>query len=204
MTVKDGHHVELVKKAPNYLFICILLILLVGCTKQGEEINKKVEVDGNVIAKVNNKFIFQSDYELLYKEYLSYFGGSQEAIDYLDAHTSLLFRELIEAEVLKQKADSLGISCSKEEAENVLEAIKKQYGKEDFEILLASIELSERELVAHLQKQQSIFKLQEGIIAKVDEKDEDKKYALYEEILKQWMEEAKIETYEEHIQKINL
>ena len=224
-----------IKKIMVYIALVTMSISGVGCASKNESASFISDLKENeVIARVNGQAIYQNDYDELYQEYYRYFGETEEAAEYLKSQKQILLEELVNTEVLIQKAEKLGITCTDEEAEDALNNIKEQYGEEVFNQMLDYAELTKEDYLRQIKKQLVLMELQAGMIAddievtdeevtayyeknkvKLSEKimsleevkdeitemvEEEKQYALYQEQLKKWVLEAKIETYEDRIQ----
>lgn len=139
------------------------------------------EVAENVIATVNGQAVEQADYNELFNEYLEYFGGGDEAKEYLESQKSILLEELITNEVLFQKADELGITCSEEEVEEAYAEIVSSYGEETVNQMLEYAGMTEETYKAMLKEQLILAKLQEVMIKGDTTVTEEEAKAYYEE-----------------------
>lgn len=153
--------------------IGVLAFSLCACGSQ--------EVAENVIATVNGQAIKQTDYDELFNEYLEYFGGGDEAKEYLESQKSILLEELITNEVLFQKADELGITCSEEEVKEAYAEIVSSYGEETVNQMLEYAGMTEETYKAMLKEQLILAKLQEVMIKGDTTVTEKEAKAYYEE-----------------------
>lgn len=166
------------KKFMVYAALGIMSLSITGCGNGSEQTTVNSQVTQDVIAIVNGKVVTQTDFDELYEEYLSYFGGTVDAQEYLNSQQDLLLEELVNTEVLMQKAEELGINCSEEEVETTLTDIKSQYGEEIFAQMLEAVHLTEEQYAEQIRKQLVLLKLQDEMI-KGDTEVTDEEVAKY-------------------------
>lgn len=154
---------KIVKKFAAYMILAAMSLSVVGCSGGNNDTAISTE-QGQVIATVNGENIYQSDFDALYKEYYNYFGANEEAAKYLDEQKELLVEELVNTEVLMQKADELGITCTDEEAQETYNEIKAQYGEELFNQMLAYSNITEEDYLNELKRQIVLMDLQEEML----------------------------------------
>lgn len=154
---------KIVKKFAAYMILAAMSLSVVGCSGGNNDTSISTE-QGQVIATVNGENIYQSDFDALYKEYYNYFGANEEAAKYLDEQKELLVEELVNTEVLMQKADELGITCTDEEAQETYNEIKAQYGEELFNQMLAYSNITEEDYLNELKRQIVLMDLQEEML----------------------------------------
>lgn len=170
---------NILKKFAVYTVLIAMSLSVVGCTGGNNDTAISAK-QGQVIATVNGEEIYQSDFDALYEEYYHYFGGTEEAIKYLDEQKALLVEELVNTEVLMQKADELGITCSDEEAQETYNAIKTQYGEEVFNQMLEYSNITPDEYIAELKRQTILMKLQDVMLKDRPTVTEDEIKAYYD------------------------
>ena len=145
---------------------CILLVLgaLIGChSKPG----------GDVMAKVNGKKIMRSDVDKYYDNQIA--GAPQQPTE--EQSTSLrlsILKELIDNEILTQRAEKLGLMATDEEVQRKLNEIKAPYTQEEFDKRLKDRHISLDDFKQDLRRSLTVDKvLNKEITSKIDIKDAD-------------------------------
>lgn len=147
------------KKLKKVLALGLAAVMTMSLAACGSQSSKD-----EVIATVNGKEIYKSDYDNLYNEYVTYFGDSAETRAYLSEQKGLLVQELVSNEVLFQKAEELGITCTDEALEEAYAAVEAEYGKEVVAQMLAYSQMTEADYKAMMRDQIVMGKLQEVMI----------------------------------------
>ena len=164
--------------------VCAVLVAMslnaVGCSSGNNDSTISTQ-QGEVIATVNGENIYQSDFDALYKEYYNYFGATPDAAKYLDEQKSLLVDELINTEVLMQKAEELGITCTDEEVQKMYDEIKTQYGDELFNQMLTYSNITKEEYLQELKRQMILMDLQEEMLKESPKVTDEEVKAYYDE-----------------------
>ncbi len=103
----------------------MVLLLLAGACSRGQ-------AGPDVLAKVNGHKIVRSEVE---KYYHNQTEGSPQSPSEEQAQSLRLsiLRELIDNEILMQRAEKLGLMATDEEVESKLNAVKAPYTKEEFD-----------------------------------------------------------------------
>ena len=171
---------KILKKLAVYTVLVAMSLSVVGCSSGNNDTAISTE-QGQVIATVNGENIYQSAFDELYKEYYSYFGATEDAAKYLNEQKALLVEELVNTEVLMQKADELGITCTDEEAQKTYNEIKEQYGAELFDQMLAYSNITPEEYLQELKRQIILMDLQEVMLKDSPKVTEDEIKAYYDE-----------------------
>lgn len=138
-----------------------LLALTIGLTGCG---SKEETTENVVVATVNEQELYKSDYDALYNDYLNYFGGGDEAKEYLNSQKTVLLSELTTTELLFQKAEELGFEATQEEVDKAYNDIKEQYGEETVKQMLEQSGLTEEAYKETIREQILLGKLQEVMI----------------------------------------
>lgn len=112
----------------------------------------------NVAAVVNSRTITYAELE---KAHQSQFAANTEGSseDQVMAQKLELLRTLVDAEIMLQKAEKLGLMASDADVDTELNKIKSPYTKEEFDKQLASRKMSLDELKSELRRELSIRKL---------------------------------------------
>ena len=169
-------------KIKKYVLVGIMMLMSLGVVSCG---NKDAKGD-IVIATVNGQAIYLSDYQYLSDEYLAYFGGSEEAEAYLASQKVLLVEELVNNEVLLQKAEQLKISCSQDEVDEAFEMVEMKYGEQATQKMLEASSLTENAYKEMLKEQIILGKLQEVMVAGEIEITDEMLEAYYKEHIEQY------------------
>ena len=175
----ETHQMINIKK---YVLVAIMLLMSLGLVSCGSKAGKA----DPIIATVNGEAIYLSDYQYLANEYLAYFGGSEEASAYLASQKTLLLEELVNNEVLLQKAEQLKIVCSQEEEDEAFEMVELKYGKRETLKMLKASSLTENEYKEMLKNQIILGKLQEVMVAGDIELTDEMLQAYYKEHMEQY------------------
>lgn len=170
---------NIMKKFMAYTILTVMSLTVVGCTGDKQSSISAKKEDG-VIAKVNGKPVYQSDFDKLYEEYYNYFGQTEQAAQYLNEQKALLLEELVNTEVLLQKAEALGVTCTDEEAQEALDNVKNQYGEETFSQMLEEVHLTEEAYLAQIKQQIVLLKLQGEMIKDAEPVTDEEVAAYYE------------------------
>lgn len=166
----------------KYVLVGIMMLMSLWLVSCGNK-NEKADI---VIAIVNGESIYLSDYQHLSDEYLAYFGGSEEAATYLASQKALLVEELVNNEVLFQKAEQLKISCPPDEVDEAFEMVEMKYGDQAVQKMLEASSLTEKAYKEMLKKQIILGKLQEVMIAGEIEITDEMLEAYYKEHIEQY------------------
>ena len=140
-------------------------LLLVACSgRQGGE---------GVWAKVNGRKITRAEVEKYYKNQTE--GQQQEPSEEQAASLKLsILRELIDNEVLMQRAEKLGLLATDEEVESKLNEIKAPYTKEEFDKRLKDRNTTIDELKRDIRRSATIEKvLNKEVTSKINITDAD-------------------------------
>ncbi|HZT32303.1 MAG TPA: peptidylprolyl isomerase [Bryobacteraceae bacterium] len=133
------------------LCACAALLLgpLTGC---------KRTPPANVAAMVNNRSITTTELE---KTYNSQFPASQEGSseDQVMMQKLELLRNMIDSEIMLQRAEKLGLLASDADVQTKLNEFKAPYTKEEFDRVLANRKMTLEDLKSQIRKELSIQKL---------------------------------------------
>ena len=107
------------------LAFAVVLLLLAGACGRGQ-------AGPDVLAKVNGRKIVRSEVETYYRNQTE---GSPQSPSEEQAQSLRLsiLRELIDREILMQRAEKLGLMATDEEVESKLNTVKAPYTKEEFD-----------------------------------------------------------------------
>ncbi len=116
---------HMVRKAAPAVFILISAVLmLTGCpSKQGP---------GDALAKVNGKKILGSEVDKYYNTQIQG-APSKPSPEQADSLKLSILRELIDNEILMQRAEKLGLMATDEEVTSKLNELKAPYTQEEFD-----------------------------------------------------------------------
>lgn len=152
------------KKMRAFTTVLLLALALGGCKKT---------VRQDVAATVNDRPI---TYAELDKQYRIQFANPAErpTDDQMKIQKLELLRNLIDAEIMLQRADKLGLTASDTDVEAKLNELRAPYTQEEFQRQLQSRSLTPDELKSQLRRELSIDKLfnkevKNGIV--ISEKD---------------------------------
>jgi len=145
--------------------ILLALAVLFGCqSKPGTS---------DVMAKVNGRRILRSEVE---KYYLNQTSGSpqQPAEEQATSLRLSILKELIDNEILTQRAEKLGLLATDEEVQRKLNEIKAPYTQEGFDQKLKDRHIGLEDFKQDLRRSLTIDKvLNKEITSKIDIKDAD-------------------------------
>ncbi len=139
--------------------------MVVGCSgKQG---------GGDVWAKVNGKKITRTEVEKYYNNQTS--GAPQKpSEEQADSLKLSILRELIDNEILMQRAEKLGLLATDEEVEGKLNEIKAPYTKEEFERRMQDRKITIDDFKRDLRRSLTVDKvLNKEITSKINVSDAD-------------------------------
>ncbi len=171
---------KILKKFAVYAVLVAMSLSVVGCSGGNNDTAISTQ-QGQIIATVNGENIYQSDFDALYKEYYNYFGATADAAKYLTEQKKLLVDELVNTEVLMQKAKELGITCTDEEAQKTYDEIKTQYGDELFNQMLEYSNITQEEYLEELKRQMILMDLQETMLKDSPKVTDEEIKAYYDE-----------------------
>lgn len=168
------------KQFAMYMTLVAMGFSAAVCIVEGVETKGTSVEEEEIIAKVNGKVIYKSDYESLYKERLSAIGVNEETKKFLDAQEEALIEKLIEREVLLQKAEEFNITYTDQELQEIFNAIKVQYGEETFSESLKLANMTEEEYLNEIKKKIVISKV-EAAVRDIEVEVTDEEIATYYE-----------------------
>ncbi|MFB3916989.1 MAG: SurA N-terminal domain-containing protein [Terriglobales bacterium] len=155
---------KLLRKGGPAIPLLLVFSVLLGCqSKQA----------GDVMAKVNGRKIMRSEVEKYYQNQTS--GAPQQPTE--EQATSLrlsILKELIDNEILTQRAEKLGLLATDEEVQRKLNEIKAPYTQEEFDKRLKDRHISLDDFKQDLRRSLTVDKvLNKEINSKIDIKDAD-------------------------------
>lgn len=147
------------------LLVGVLLFLLSGC--------KGSQPGQDVVAKVNGKEIYRSEVDKYYKEQTA--GAPQEpSAEDADALRLAILRQLIQDQLMLQRAEKLGLMATDDEVDRKLTEMKAPYTSDQWQKELQSRSLSEDDLKRELRKNLTIDKLlNKEVTSKISVSDAD-------------------------------
>ena len=145
--------------------LLLLLAFLTGCPKK--------QAAGDVVARVNGKAILRSEVEKYYNNQTA--GTPQKPTG--EAATSLrlnILRELIDNEIMMQRAEKLGLLATDAEVDNKLTEIKAPYTAEEFDRRLKEKSLTVEDFKLDLRRNLTVQKvLNKEVTSKISISDAD-------------------------------
>jgi peptidyl-prolyl cis-trans isomerase SurA len=169
---REGQSLELISKGKTTLAAVAtlslgfcLLLPGVGCSgKQGNE---------DEMASVNGRKITRTELQKYYDNYIAE-APQKPGADQADTLRLNVLRELIDNEILMQRAEKLGLLATDEEVNTKLAEIKAPYTQEEFNKRLASRQLSLEDFKRDLRRSLTIDKvLNKEVTSKINVSDED-------------------------------
>ena len=143
----------------------LLLAALSGCDRK--------KTSGDVVARVNGKAILRSEVDKYYNNQTA--GTPQKPAG--EAATSLrlnILRELIDNEIMMQRAEKLGLLATDAEVDNKLTEIKAPYTAEEFDRRLKDKSLTVDDFKLDLRRNLTVQKvLNKEVTAKISISDTD-------------------------------
>lgn len=143
----------------------LLLAVLAGCSKK--------QSSGDVVARVNGKAILRSEVDKYYNNQTA--GAPQKPSG--EAATSLrlnILRELIDNEIMMQRAEKLGLLATDAEVDNKLTEIKAPYTAEEFDRRLKDKSLTVDDFKLDLRRNLTVQKvLNKEVTSKISIADAD-------------------------------
>ncbi len=146
-------------------FTAALLLVLAACTnKQGNE---------EVWAKVNGRKITRAEVERYYRDQTQ--GSPQQPSEEQAQGLKLsILRELVDNEILMQRAEKLGLLATDEEVDTKFNEIKAPYTKEEFEKRMKERNTNVDELKHDIRRSVTVEKvLNKEITSKINISDTD-------------------------------
>jgi peptidyl-prolyl cis-trans isomerase SurA len=155
----------LLRRRPVELFAVCLLILSVACTSK--------RAGDDVAATVDGRKIYRVDVEKYYQNQTA--GSDQVPVG--EQATSLrlsILKELIDNEILMQRAEKLGLLATDEEVDAKLNEFKSPFTKEQFDARLKEKRITESDFKRDLRRSLTVDKvLNKEIISKINVTDQD-------------------------------
>ena len=154
--------------ATGALLLALFLLLLAGgCNKQ--------ENAGDVMADVNGKKILRSEVDKYYNNQTA--GTPQPpAAEQAQSLRLSILRELIDNEIMMQRAEKLGLLATDEEVEAKFSEIKSPYTQEDFDKRLKARNITVDDFKRDLRRSLTVDKvLNKEIKSKINISDADVK-----------------------------
>jgi peptidyl-prolyl cis-trans isomerase SurA len=133
---------------PLWACVALLLPMLTGC---------KRTPPANVAAMVNSHSITYTELEKTFQSQPANQEGSSE--DQVMTQKLELLRNLIDSEIMVQRAEKLGLSASDADVEAKVNEFKSPYTKEQFERVLSGRKMSLEDLKTQIRRELSIQKL---------------------------------------------
>ena len=140
--------------------------IFTGCSKS--------QAGSDVMAKVNGRKIMRADVDRFYKEQTQ--GAKPEQVSQEQADTLRLniVRELIDNEILRQRAEKLGLLATDDEVQQKLNELKSAYTQEQFEQKLKDSGRTMADLREDIRRSITADKvMNKEITSKIDIKDSD-------------------------------
>jgi peptidyl-prolyl cis-trans isomerase SurA len=147
--------------------LCALLaaMALAGCRSK--------ESSGDVMAKVNSKKILRADVEKYYRNQTSQAPQTPSAEEAASLRLAIL-KQLIDDEIMLQKAEKLGLLATEEEVDSKLNEVKAPYTQEQFEQRLKERSLTVDDLKREFRRNITIEKvINKEITSKITISDGD-------------------------------
>jgi peptidyl-prolyl cis-trans isomerase SurA len=146
------------------LALCILAGVW-GCRKSGEA--------DEALATVNGKKILRSEVDKYYKNQTANSPAQPEA-EQADSLKLQIVRQLIDDEIMMQRAAKLNLNASDEEIDSKLNELKAPYTKEEFDKRLKDKNLTVEDLKNELRRNETVQKvLNKEINSKINISDKD-------------------------------
>lgn len=151
--------------AVTALAALLALTLLAGCPKKGGS--------EDTLARVNGRKIMKSEVDKYYRQQTE--GAPQQPSEEQAQSLKLsILRELIDNEILMQRAEKLGLLATDDEVDSKLNEIKAPYTKEEFEKRLKDRNMTADDLKRDLRRSLTIDKvLNKEISSKINISDAD-------------------------------
>jgi peptidyl-prolyl cis-trans isomerase SurA len=136
-------------RVPVLAVIALTLILTIAC---------KTAVPENVAATVNTRTITYADLD---KQFLSQFSASADKAsdDQMMIQKLEVLRNLIDSEIMLQRAEKLGLMATDTDVEAKITEFKSPFTQEEFQKQLAARKMSLDDLKAQLKRELSVQKL---------------------------------------------
>lgn len=152
-------------RALTVLCLAAVLVVVSGCNRQ--------EKSTDVVAKVNDEKILRSEVEKHYSNQMA--GSPQQPSGEQAASLKLsILRQLIDEEIMLQRARKLGLLASDEEVEAKFTEFKAPYTKEEFEKKLKERSMSEEDFKKALRRNMTVEKvINKEITSKINITDAD-------------------------------
>ena len=153
---------------PLITALCLVLAVPLGLTSCGSK-----ESSGDVVAKVNGKKILRADVEKYFRNQTS--GSSQQPSGAQATSLRLsILRELIDNEIMMQRAQKLGLLATDEEVDAKLAEIKTPYTQEEFDKRLKERNITLEDFKQDLRRSLTVQKvLNREITSKITISDAD-------------------------------
>jgi peptidyl-prolyl cis-trans isomerase SurA len=154
------------KSAAVLVFIFTALALFTGCSKS--------QAGPDVMATVNGRKIQRADVERFYKEQTKGPQAQQASSEQSDSLRLNILRELIDNEILRQRAEKLGLLATDDEVQQKLNELKSAYTQEEFDKRLKDSGRTLADLKDDIRRSLTVDKVvNKEITSKIDVKDSD-------------------------------
>jgi len=112
------------KAATAFIIVTFSMALFTACSKK--------QGTGDALAKVNGRKILSSEVDKYYKAQVAG-APSKPTVEQADSLRLSILRELIDNEILMQRAEKLGLMATDEEVQGKLNELKAPYTQEEFD-----------------------------------------------------------------------
>ena len=133
-----------------FVILAWLGLALAGCASK--------ESSGDAMAKVNGKKILRADVEKYYRNQTSQAPQPPSAEEATSLHLAIL-KQLIDDEIMLQRAEKLGLLATEEEVDSKLNEVKAPYTQEQFEQRLKERSLTVDDLKREFRRNITIEKV---------------------------------------------
>ena len=146
-------------------FLALVALSLAGCSSQ--------QSSGDAMAKVNSKSILRADVEKYYRMQTSQAPQPPSAEEAASLRLAIL-KQLIDDEIMMQKAEKLGLLATEEEVNSKLSEVKAPYTEEQFDQRMKERGLTVDDLKREFRRNITIEKvINKEITSKITVSDAD-------------------------------
>ncbi|HVP51005.1 MAG TPA: SurA N-terminal domain-containing protein [Terriglobales bacterium] len=149
----------------SFVMACLAAVTLAGCGSK--------ESSGDAMAKVNGKKILRADVEKYYRNQTAQ-APQQPSAEEATSLRLAIIKQLIDDEIMLQKAEKLGLLATEEEVDSKLNEVKAPYTQEQFDQRLKERGLTLEDLRREFRRNITIEKvINKEITSKITISDAD-------------------------------
>ncbi len=161
-----SNHVRFGLPSAIFFLVVLTFTFAIGCSHS--------QAGPDVMAKVNGRKILRADVERFYNEQTKGPQAQQSSAEQADSLRLNILRELIDNEILRQRAEKLGLLATDDEVQQKLNELKSAYTQEEFDKRIKDSGRTLADLKEDIRRSLTVEKvINKEITSKIDVKDID-------------------------------